>query len=128
MIPVVVVLVLVTAALVYVGAPLRTAREEDVGETDAAVREARSRTEIALGALLDLEEERESGRLNESDYEPLRHRYEAEAVVALRKADSLQGTPEDEIEDEIERIKQRLRCPSCGAPRAPGERCSKCGA
>lgn len=129
MIPIVIVSVLAAAALIYVAAPLRTRRENGVDETDFVVQEAAARTQTALGALMDLDEDRESGRLTDPDYRSLRQRYEVEAVDALRKADALRRDgSEDEVEGEIERIKRRLRCPSCGAPRPPGERCSKCGA
>jgi len=35
---------------------------------------------------------------------------------------------DDELELEIAAIRERLRCPSCGAARAPGEPCDRCGA
>ncbi|MDQ3772736.1 MAG: hypothetical protein M3343_11710 [Actinomycetota bacterium] len=35
---------------------------------------------------------------------------------------------DDELELEIAAIRERLRCPSCGAARAPGESCDRCGA
>lgn len=35
---------------------------------------------------------------------------------------------DDELELEIAAIRERLRCPSCGAARAPGAPCDRCGA
>ncbi|MDQ4095757.1 MAG: hypothetical protein M3174_06120 [Actinomycetota bacterium] len=116
-------------ALTYVTGPLRRGRAPIRERSDEIV-EADAEKRIKLGALIDLEEERFAGKLSQEDFDRLRRQYEAEAVEALNRLDSLQRTPiEDEVlESEIARVKARLKCPSCGAARSPGAPCPQCGA
>lgn len=116
-------------ALTYVAGPLRRGgarieeRSDEIADADADKR-------TKLGALIELEEERFAGKLSQEDFERLRRQYEAEAVEALKRLDSLQQAPaeEDDLELEIARVKAQLRCPSCGAARSPGAPCPECGA
>ena len=116
-------------ALLYVVAPLRRGRADIVDDTDE-VAEAETDKRTKLGALLELEEERFAGKMSSADFELLRRQYEAEAVEALKRLDSISDKPtdEDELEAEIARVKSRLRCPSCGAPRGSAAPCPECGA
>ena len=130
MIPALVIAAAAVAALVYVTLPLRRERPATAPEEAPEAAEAAARKNTALMALLDLEDERDTGKLAGRDYEVMRARYENEAVSAMREADAVHGPGpgDDELEAEIDRIKQALRCPSCGAPRRPGEPCTRCGA
>jgi hypothetical protein len=122
--------VLTLGALAFVTVPLRRGRLEMADATDALA-EANAEKRSRLTALLELEEERYSGRLSDSDLEHLQPQYESEAVEAMKKVDALAQSPVDadsEIEAEIAHVKSTLRCPSCGAPRRSTERCPECGA
>jgi hypothetical protein len=126
---VVVILILVGLAAVYISIPLlRGAR----GETDSVtirLEEAGARKEAALGALVDIENERLIGKLSARDFEQLRDEYEAEALAALKELDAIEDgdAEDDELEAEIAAIRVQMECPECGGLRVPGEACSKCG-
>ena len=117
------------AVLFLVAGPLRTGRAEMEEATDE-VAEADADKRVKLSALVELEEERFSGKLSEADFTLLQRQYEAEAVAALKKLDQLQETPTDDedLEAEIERVKSELQCPKCGALRESTGRCPECGA
>ena len=117
------------AALAYVVAPLRRGprlQSNDPGRAE----EAEARKRAALTAIVDLESERDAGKLSESDFDNLLAGAEAEALAALAEADLVAGADldDDELEREIAAMRERLACPACGAMRAPGERCARCGA
>ena len=117
------------AALVYVVAPV--VRGPRVQSTDPGrLEEAEARKRVALSAIIDLEAERDAGKLSENDFDMLRSTAEAEALAALAEADLVAGAnlDDDELEREIAEMRDRLACPSCGSMRAPGERCTRCGA
>lgn len=134
-----VVAALACAALAYVAAPLRDRDEPALPDGDDAG-ELVGRKRAALTAILDMEDERDAGKLSREDFAALRNEYEAEAAAALLELDALRasGSPVDEgLEEEIAAIRQRLAtsrersdvepCPSCGTPRAPGRACEQCG-
>lgn len=130
MIETVFVAALTLLALMFVTVPIRAGRMDMDDRTDA-VAEADADKRSKLTALLELEEDRFSGRLSDSDFAHLQQQYESEAVEALKKLDSLTDAPrqaDDEIEAEIARVKSTLRCPECGTPRRSTERCPECGA
>ena len=115
------------AALAYVVIPLaRGARfqQRDPGR----VEEAEARKRMALNAIIDLEAEREAGKLSEEDFDMLRRAAEAEALAALAEADLVASADldDDELEREVAEMRERLACPNCGSLRAPGERCARC--
>ena len=116
-------------ALAYVSGPLRRGRDRIEDEPEQ-IAEADAEKKAKLGALIDLEDERLSGKLTQEDFETMRAQYEGEAVEALRRLDlvSQEADDEEELEAEIARVKARLRCPSCGAARRPGLPCPACGA
>lgn len=117
------------AALVYVITPI--ARGPRVQAKDPGrVEEAEARKRTALAAIIDLESERDSGKLSKNDFDMLRETAEVEALAALAEADLVASTDlsDDELEREIAQMRERLACPSCGSMRAPGERCTRCGA
>jgi hypothetical protein len=129
-IPALLISLLALAVLAWVTLPLRRGPRVDAPQPAPALEEARARKREALLAIVDLENERATGKLSESDFAGLRLEYEAQAVTALREADALRDSTvdDDELEAEIAALKERLRCPNCGAARRPGGPCEQCGA
>ena len=124
---VIVVALLALIAAVYALRPLLASTVVDApAEPENA--DALSRKRLALEGILDLEEEREAGKLTDDDFEELRGVYEVEAVEALRALEASDVPPADPLEAEIAAVKERLRCPACGAARRPGTTCPSCGA
>lgn len=122
--------VLAVAALAYVAAPLR--RKDPESAIDPAI-ELEEKKVVALTAILDLENERDVGKLSEEDFAELRGAYEAQALDALHQLDGTAASDElDPVEREIALVRERLsvsRCPACGAPRRRGRNtCQSCGA
>ncbi|MGH2751397.1 MAG: hypothetical protein ACRDK3_11095 [Actinomycetota bacterium] len=128
MIPMLLVLALALAALAWVSLPLRRGVRTDPGGGSPELEEAVAEKRSALLAILDLEEERATGKLSERDFDHLRADYEARALSALRQADALRDSSDDDDELEIAAVRDRLRCPHCGAARAPDKACEWCGA
>lgn len=121
---------LVVLALLYVVQPFRRKNYEEMVEGPSPAQRAEEKKASALTAIIDLEEEAQVGKLTPQELERLRESYEREALDALAQLDALAAAPvaEDPLEAEIAAVKQRLTCPSCGAPRASGGTCSRCGA
>lgn len=125
----IIVALLVLGALVYITRPLaRKARSTDAPRP--ALEEANARKQTALAAIVELEEEREMGKLGESDFESLRAQYEAEALEALKELDTVEQVPEldDPLEAEIAAVRKQLQCPNCGSLRTSGGKCPQCDA
>jgi hypothetical protein len=120
---------LACAALAFVLAPVRTGPRPERPDSSLLAAEASSRKRAALTAILDLETEREIGKLSSADFDALRGEYEAQALAALAELDSLEAASgDDAIEEEIAAVRERLACPSCGAVRASSGPCPRCGA
>ena len=129
MIATIAIAVLAVAALIYVAAPLRRGPRFEVDTGPTPQEEARDDKVVALAAIVDLEQERDAGKLSADDFAFLRGEYERDALEALRKLDATGETSlDDELEREIAAARQRLACPSCGAPRDAGTPCARCGA
>jgi len=98
---------LAVASLCYVLYPLF---RDNVSNVPRASAIRRTRENPAVDALLELEFDRQTGKISDSDYESLKARYTDEALVAMRA----RGSPV---------------CERCG-PRAEqgAEFCSNCGA
>ena len=127
MIEVLVIATLAAGALVYVSRPLLGGGDYGPAEEPLLMDEANQRKQAALGAIVDVEEEREIGKLSHEEYESLRSAYEAEAVSAMTELDALRGVPEDDaLEAEIAEMRERMTCPRCGTLRSPGEECPRC--
>lgn len=85
----------------------------------------------AVVALREIEFDRATGKLSDTDYAELKTRYTREAVAAMRKA-SAAGTPaaaDDEIEAAVRAYREtHATCPVHGPrPEADAEFCSDCG-
>ena len=129
MIWVVIVILLALAALAYVAAPLRRGPRRAFPHAPGEVVRIGERKTAALTAIIDLEEERDVGKLSDRDFELLRDQYEREALEALRELDALQTSEigDEELEAEIAAARASMVCPSCGRPNPTGERCARCG-
>jgi hypothetical protein len=115
--------------LAWVLSPLRRP-EKDRADARTLTDEADARKRAALGAIVDLEDDRSVGKLAEDDFESLKRQYEAEAVAAMTELDALEaaGSEPDELEAEIARMRRAMTCPKCGATRPLNESCPRCGA
>jgi hypothetical protein len=92
-----------------------------------------SASERAVAILREVEFDRETGKLSESDYEILKGTYTRQALAALRSEDSAAasaaGVPDDEVEAVILRYRARpSTCEACGPrPEPDAIYCSSCG-
>jgi hypothetical protein len=80
------------AATWFVVAPLlrRDAAEaERVGAVKSEERDLRSRHEMLLAGLKDLEDDRATGKLDDADYARMRGDLSAEAVAVMKQIDAL---------------------------------------
>jgi hypothetical protein len=96
---------------------------------------------VALTALREIEFDRETGKLSDSDYQLLKTKYTVAAVEALRVESALESSGgSDEVEAMIAARVRSLRfaatspppvlprCPSCGPrPESDAVFCSSCG-
>ena len=92
----------------------------------------------AVDALREIEFDRATGKLSESDYTALKTRYTRDALAELRAArpaaaastGTLEGEPSDDpVEMAIRRAKAQVReCTVCGPrPETDADYCSSCG-
>ena len=89
-----------------------------------------TRADRAVAALREIEFDRETGKLSETDYQALRATYTADALAAMRAQDASRASvAEDEIEAAILQYRaRRLTCASCGPrPEPDAIYCSTCG-
>jgi len=86
----------------------------------------------AIEALREIEFDRATGKLSESDYAVLKERYTGAAVAAMRGADA-DGALADNVADDAEALVARFRgrahvCAECGPrPESDAVFCSNCG-
>jgi ribosomal protein L40E len=103
---------LAVASLCFVLYPLFYRADISVAQRNAVsgARDAKARQSNAVDALRELEFDRQTGKISDSDYEPLKARYTEQALVVMRAGNS-------------------PVCEKCG-PRPEGEAefCSNCGA
>ena len=127
MIPGLLIGLLALVALAYVVAPLR--RPEEPGGDAREEAELEDRKHQALLAILDLEAERDVGKLSQDDFEDLRMTYESEALAALGELDAVAPWGGDPLEREIAAARANLAletCPRCGKSRPAGAECPRC--
>ena len=96
-----------------------------------------TRRGVALAALKEIEFDKETGKLSDTDYEMLRTRYTGEALAALRADEGVPGAAGDDVEAMIAARTRALQagagasaisCPSCGLrPEPDAVFCSTCG-
>ena len=98
---------LAVASLCFVLYPLFRA---DMAIAPRQTRDAGSRQSTAVDALRELEFDRETGKISDADYGPLKSRYTEQALVVMRAGDG-------------------PVCQRCGPrPERDAEFCSNCGA
>ncbi len=98
---------LAVASLCYVLYPLFRA---DIAVVPRPLAAAGRRQSPAVDALRELEFDRQTGKISDADYEPLKARYTEQALAVMRAGDA--------------RV-----CERCGPrPERDAEFCSKCGA
>lgn len=127
-----VVAVIAVAALAYVAAPLRRHERPAEDQRDPLAELEETKT-VALTAILDLENERDVGKLSDEDFAELRAVYEKQALDALHQMDRVPAAEvTDPLEREIAQVRDRLsagRCSACGARLPTGASvCARCGA
>ncbi len=83
----------------------------------------------AVAALREIEFDRATGKLSDTDYAELKARYTKEAIVAMRRAKSGEPALEDEIEAAVRAYRQtHPACPEHGVrPESDAVYCSDCG-
>jgi hypothetical protein len=88
----------------------------------------------AVVALRELEFDRATGKLSESDYAELKARYTRQAIAAMRRdrrgdGPAAAGSPsDDEVEALVRVYRDGRTCPSCGPrPEPDAVYCSNCG-
>lgn len=124
-----VVALLACAAIAYVASGPRAAPKRWPDAAGVAEEEAQAKKNAALEAIIDMEDERNVGKLSEEDFEALRREYEADALEALLELDALERVPDDDaLEAEIAAMRARLVCASCGATKNSAGPCDRCGA
>lgn len=120
---------LACAALAYVAGGARAAPGRWPDLRHSVEDDLEEKKMAALGAIVDIEDERSVGKLSDEDFEILRREYESEALNALIELDGLQSLPDDDsLEAEIAAMRARIACPNCGAPRSSAGSCERCGA
>ena len=133
MIPLIIGTLLAIAAMGWVLAPLFRA---GAGTTVTPAAPARSdvgaRRERAVEALREIEFDRATGKLSDTDYDMLKARYTRQAVVAMRSESGSAAVDESEIEAAIRRAREaQQQVPSCSVhgprPESDAVYCSDCG-
>ena len=89
-----------------------------------------------MGEIVELELDRELGKVSAEDFRHLFAELEAETLAVIDELDRLNGASshqlERRIEEEVAALRQKttsLRCRSCGALRREGDLfCPQCGA
>ena len=127
------------ATMVLLGYPLLRSRPEEAAEEGTDELDLRKRS--IYQDIKELEFDRETGKVAETDYESMRAGYEAEAAQVLEVMDRKAGKREEagcpdcgEVPPSGARFcpscgRELARfCPSCGRPAAAGDRfCGACG-
>jgi hypothetical protein len=134
---------LIVGALVFwlVFAPLLT-RTARLAMPPEPVAEEETRTGMALLALKEIEFDRATGKLSDTDYTTLKERYSAEAVEALNRDEASQPSvtlpadPEAMVAARLSQLRSAHAtgrptpplCPDCGPrPEPDALFCSSCG-
>jgi len=87
----------------------------------------------AVVALRELEFDRATGKLSESDYTELKARYTREAIAAMRRehagaSPATDRPSDDEVEALVRAYRDSRACPACGPrPEDDAVYCSNCG-
>ena len=123
---------LAVGALAYVLYPIFFVTEKQSALTEVTAAPPTSWTEdISVAALREIEFDRATGKLSDSDYAQLKERYTREALAHMRseRAPTAAVGAEDEVEAVIRAYRaQRQVCAVCGPrPETDAAFCSECG-
>ena len=134
LLPIICSIALLLGLLLYLGRPLLTGGR--AGATTGPTRLLFERKEQLLGEIVELELDRELGKVSAEDFQRLFAELEAEALAVIGELDRLNGATSDQFERRIEKevaaLRQKTatpRCHSCGTLRREGDLfCPQCGA
>jgi hypothetical protein len=119
---------LAVGALAYVLHPLFAGAIPTPRRTVATAREGAAASEQeAIVALREIEFDRVTGKLSDSDYDELKTRYTERALQAMRSGAA--AVPDDAVEAAVLAYRARMRsCARCGPrPEPDAAYCSSCG-
>lgn len=131
MLPLIVGTLLAVAAVAYVLYPLLFSSASASHRPVSLPRVTPVADEDAIVALREIEFDRATGKLSDTDYAELKSRYTARALAAMRaRGDGgADATPEDLVEATVLAYRARLKsCARCGPrPEPDAVYCSNCG-
>jgi hypothetical protein len=131
MLPLIVGTLLAAVAVAYVLYPLLFSSASATHRPIGLPRVAPVADEDAIVALREIEFDRATGKLSDTDYAELKSRYTARALAAMRARDEggADATPEDLVEATVLAYRARLKsCARCGPrPEPDAVYCSNCG-
>ena len=120
--------VLAVGALAFVLYPLFFTVRPRVSRSPAASH-ARAADDSAIVALREIEFDRATGKLSDSDYAELKRTYSERALLEMRRAGSAPEATSDPIEARVRAFRAHRECDTCGVrPEADAIYCSNCGA
>ena len=133
LLPVICSIALLLGLLLYLGRPLLTGGR--VGAVTGPTRQLFERKEQLLGEIVELELDRELGKVSAEDFQRLFAELEAGTLAIIGELDRLNGASSDQferrIEEEVAALRQKTaasRCHGCGALRREGDLfCPQCG-
>lgn len=126
-------LALVLEPLVRTAAPVFTSSDHTLDDLDFTdIEESESPKVQALLALKEIEFDRATGKLSETDYAALKARYAGQAMAAIKAEEQISAGADagDAAEAAIQRARAGARsvCPTCGPrPETGATFCSSCG-
>ncbi len=134
LLPIICSVALLLGLLLYLGRPLLTG--ERTGAATGPTRQLFERKEQLLGEIVELELDRELGKVPAEDFQRLFAELEAETLAIIGELDRLNGASSDQferrIEEEVAALRQKTAvslCHDCGTPRREGDLfCPQCGA
>jgi len=120
---------LALGALAFVLVPLFRETPLVVEAAPAVDPQESSPSQRAIDALREVEFDRETGKLSESDYTTMKATYTREALAAMRAEESAKApVSDDELEAMILAYRSPAACAHCGAASEPDAvYCSSCG-
>ena len=131
MLPLIVGTLLAVLAVAYVLYPLLFSSASPTHRPVGLPRVAPVADEDAIVALREIEFDRATGKLSDTDYAELKSRYTARALAAMRARGErgADATPEDLVEATVLAYRARLKsCARCGPrPEPDAVYCSNCG-
>ena len=134
LLPIICSIALLLGLLLYLAHPLLASGR--TGAVSGSTRQLFERKEQLLGEIVELELDRELGKVSAEDFQHLFAELEAETLAIIGELDRLNGASSDQfkrrIEEEVAALRQKTatpRCHSCGALRRQGDLfCPQCGA